>query len=525
MTNQIPAVIHFSMPKMLSSLQELALRSAERLHPGWDIRIWSDPYVPKNDIISRLLPRAKSGAQRADLIRLDCVFHEGGFYVDSDLILRSSLSRLVNYGDKLVIASEDGHHLTNAFFAAPPQHAAVAAIIGFLEMNEPDWSAPPNKTTGPELFSRILRYRDDMLVLPRETFYPYNWNEARPDKLPLGIIGVHEWENSWKGQESGESASRSRSAHIIRGLARAAKKISGQHGRRQLVNRILGASQPEVRSYSHENTITVKHKYGVFLSLDAADQSLTPSLALSGSFEPLEEAFVWQIVKGGDWFVDVGANVGVFSMIAALRCGPFGRVFAIEPNDICRRHIERAASINWFRERIKSLPVACGEIAGTASLEGTHRRLGEFRISPDLGEGSYSLYSAHDHQTIHIQMDTLDNILPGNEPIKCVKIDIEGNEDLALAGAKRLIESGCIQYFIIEYGYDAWGNRFHRFLSALKELERWGYCAMRLAFDGQGGVSCIPWPSYAAEVPHNGHVSLVFQQSRSLTSDLSVEDD
>ena len=51
-----------------------------------------------------------------------------------------------------------------------------------------------------------------------------------------------------------------------------------------------------------------------------------------GNFEATERAFLNHFLRPGDVFVDVGANIGLFTLIAAARVGPAGRVVAFEPH-------------------------------------------------------------------------------------------------------------------------------------------------------------------------------------------------
>ena len=71
-------------------------------------------------------------------------------------------------------------------------------LIDVLGQNEVDWKLSPEQTTGPKLFSRELKWRDDVVVIPRETFYPYNWNE-RPGENRRWTYAAHLWEHSWEG--------------------------------------------------------------------------------------------------------------------------------------------------------------------------------------------------------------------------------------------------------------------------------------------------------------------------------------
>src|SRR5262245_45247481 len=127
----IPQTIHFTIPQTPSDDQLKNIEIARQLHPGWNIVVWQDPIDGSNFRLAKYWPKVNSGAQLADLIRLEVVYQQGGFYLDSDFTLQKSLEPLRNY--EFVIASEDGHFLTNAFFGAAPQSPALARLIDSLD--------------------------------------------------------------------------------------------------------------------------------------------------------------------------------------------------------------------------------------------------------------------------------------------------------------------------------------------------------------------------------------------------------
>src|SRR6516162_9220406 len=112
----IPQTIHFTIPEHPTELQLRNIQTARELHPGWDVIVWQDPVDRTQFKLAKYWDKTNSGAQLADLIRLEAVYQRGGFYVDSDLVLLRSLDALRNYS--FVVGTEDGNLLTNAFFGA-----------------------------------------------------------------------------------------------------------------------------------------------------------------------------------------------------------------------------------------------------------------------------------------------------------------------------------------------------------------------------------------------------------------------
>src|SRR4030081_3347555 len=109
-------IIHITVrdPQNLSTTQAEIVERARTLHPQWEIRIWGDPtpaMLAHGFLLHRYWSRARSGAQLADLLRLDILYKFGGIYVDSDLKLHKPLDEIGKEFD-FFVASEDGDHIT-----------------------------------------------------------------------------------------------------------------------------------------------------------------------------------------------------------------------------------------------------------------------------------------------------------------------------------------------------------------------------------------------------------------------------
>lgn len=151
-------------------------------------------------MLEKYWAKANSGAQFSDLLRLDLLYQWGGVYVDSDLRLLKPLDDLINKFD-FFIASEDGRSPSNALIGARTAHPAIRSLIEELLLNEPDWSLPPNETTGPVLFARALKCNKDITMLPRETFYSYKGHQHYK-RVHRHSYGEHLWAHLCKAQSS-----------------------------------------------------------------------------------------------------------------------------------------------------------------------------------------------------------------------------------------------------------------------------------------------------------------------------------
>jgi len=473
----IEHIIHFTVPAPMSAAQQQAIDTAREKNPGWEIKVWQDPVDPAGFRLSPFWRAANSGAQLADLIRLEVVFKYGGIYVDSDVALRRSLGPIADHCD-FFVASEDGELATNAVFGAARGHAALAALIENLLASPPDWSLSPVKTTGPEFFARVLKWRPDVKVLPRETFYPYNWNAPSAPPHPA-TYGVHAWSGSW--------VSEPRNSH--RGAPRTGirQSLSRLKSNLKTSERAIRFFSPKLGGFATSGELVRRTVHGHTLLLSGQDVSVTPELYLNGYYELREELFLRRALRGGDYFIDVGANVGAFSVLAATRVGPFGRVFAYEPNPRVADLLRKSAVMNWLHERIVVRPAAAGLAKSTARLLVAPSSLGGATLaagSEGQGAPDRTREFLTELQSVDVDVVALDEEFPFDVPIRIIKIDAEGFEPEVLAGASRLFRNQCVDFVIIEAVEEVSGPTWLRLIEALKVLASHGYVPHVFRRDG-----------------------------------------
>lgn len=137
-------------------------------------------------------------------------------------------------------------------------------------------------------------------------------------------------------------------------------------------------------------------------------------------------------------FVDIGANVGIYSLIVAAHLGPAGRILAIEPNPPAFARLQfnlratRAERKDW--PYVITLPLGVSDVAGEVELHLAHRDLGGSSLLPAGRDGSRDVNCDHAAQSVRITCRPLLEILDehGLAHIDALKIDIEGAEDAAL---------------------------------------------------------------------------------------------
>jgi len=173
------------------------------------------------------------------------------------------------------------------------------------------------------------------------------------------------------------------------------------------------------------------------------DKGLESILYYHGSYELGTLDVIEKCLKAGDTFIDVGANIGLFSIYLSKNC-PGINICAFEPLESTLNILERNISINQCRN-IRTFPYAVGMRNFT----------GEIVEMPEISRGSATMVDTgkkHGHkQMVHVQ--TLNEFIAKEEirNIALLKIDVEGWEHQVLLGAGDLLSKKNAPILVVEY--------------------------------------------------------------------------
>lgn len=204
----IPARLIRTIPADETDEMVAFWQTACELHPDWDHVTYQDPINPEwFPITSRYWPLAGSGAQLAGMIRLEALWHGGGFYLDSDLELFRPLDHLRQCS--AVGTWEDSDCVPDWFIAAEPEHPAIRlcldlAIVRIQNRDDHNWRTGCDAWgTGPGVTNTVLRGRDDVVLLAPAVLAPYHYTEPARAQDPHHVnpvcLGAHRWAHSWVG--------------------------------------------------------------------------------------------------------------------------------------------------------------------------------------------------------------------------------------------------------------------------------------------------------------------------------------
>lgn len=193
----------------------------------------------------------------------------------------------------------------------------------------------------------------------------------------------------------------------------------------------------------------VRVRYAFDLTGDV-QQAMRAQLEGGQFFEPSTTHLLLKVLKPGDTFLDIGAHIGYFSMLAAAVVGPDGEVLAFEPSPDNFRQLVEHVALNGFTN-VLPFHLALGDSEQVAALH----------LNAD-NDGGNALWDVRLHQDNHKSRRTprvhptyvtrLDRVLRGRpmRSLKLVKIDIEGSEVLALRGAVETLARLQVPFVIAE---------------------------------------------------------------------------
>jgi len=197
---------------------------------------------------------------------------------------------------------------------------------------------------------------------------------------------------------------------------------------------------------------------------DKEDPVMSGAISL-GQYEPETMTLFRSFLKEGDVFIDIGANLGYFTVIAANRVGHQGKVFSYEPDPHNFKLLEKNIAINEFKN-VTAVPIALSDSAGKRDLFfGDNHCTHSFNDKKNNGESELVI------------TDTLDNSLKnlGCLKVNLIKIDIEGAEPIAFEGMKETIENNRSLVIFFEFYPNAIKRLDYSPIEFLEKLKNLGF--------------------------------------------------
>lgn len=165
-----------------------------------------------------------------------------------------------------------------------------------------------------------------------------------------------------------------------------------------------------------------------------------------GLMEYEDMGFLLHFLRPGDLFLDIGANVGSYTVLASAEAG--AHTIAAEPIPSTYKNLHQNILINEIQDKVKAYNIGIGSCKG--KLHFTRLLDTINHVATQAGEN-----------TIEVAVNTLDEILAEEQAPALLKIDVEGFETEVIRGAEKTLQKAGLKAIIIElngsgkrYGYD-----------------------------------------------------------------------
>ncbi len=180
------------------------------------------------------------------------------------------------------------------------------------------------------------------------------------------------------------------------------------------------------------------------MRLEVDPMSIGGRKIIAGSYEPEMTRVVSSYLRPGDTFIDLGANLGYFSVLGARLVGPRGCVIAVEPQSRLQELLMRNLQLNeCYNARLVQAVVSAER--GEATLH----------LTADTNSGGSSLYRPTRYRlaTERVRSWTFEDLVDrvGADTVHLVKIDIEGAEYDVLMSSGALLRSGRLRVLAVDF--------------------------------------------------------------------------
>ncbi|MEM6783174.1 MAG: FkbM family methyltransferase [Bacteroidota bacterium] len=159
-------------------------------------------------------------------------------------------------------------------------------------------------------------------------------------------------------------------------------------------------------------------------------------------------SFLLHSLRSDDLFIDIGANIGAFTVLASAVCG--ARSISFEPVPITYERLRDNIALNRVEDRVTTHNIGVGSTTST------------LRVSVDAGQENRVLSSDESFGSAQeVAVRPLDDVLSGEQNPRLVKVDVEGWETEVIAGSLDTLRDPSPRALLVEmngsgerYGFD-----------------------------------------------------------------------
>jgi len=155
-----------------------------------------------------------------------------------------------------------------------------------------------------------------------------------------------------------------------------------------------------------------------------------------GLHEFEDMTFLLHFLRKEDTFLDVGANIGSYTVLSAGVCG--AKTISFEPAPLTYNYLLRNVELNKLNERVTTWNAAVGAEPG------------EISFTSGLDTVNHVLANYETEDSVRVEVYALDDLISREENVSLIKVDTEGFETEVLKGMPALLKSPALKAIIIE---------------------------------------------------------------------------
>jgi FkbM family methyltransferase len=181
--------------------------------------------------------------------------------------------------------------------------------------------------------------------------------------------------------------------------------------------------------------------------VDTRDVTIGYPLLLTGFWEPAVTALLNQILRPGFHVVEIGANLGYHTVFMASKIGPYGKLWAFEPDPRAFQLLGQNLDMNGLLDRVVPIQKAVFKTTGPITFRSFEKHL--------VLSGLFtSDHAAEKPREIVVDGTSLDDFfLPGTH-VDILRMDAEGAEFFILEGAERIFSENANLKIVMEFNQD-----------------------------------------------------------------------
>ena len=192
----------------------------------------------------------------------------------------------------------------------------------------------------------------------------------------------------------------------------------------------------------------------LMITVEETDRLIGPHLVMNGIYEKGLTAYFRSLIDQTSTYVDVGANIGYYTVLFGKHLRDRGQVYAFEPDERNFEILTRNLQINWIdKKNILAENFAVGSENGTADIFRHNTKPGNTSLLPQSSVGT------SDISKFVVSKVTLDDYFAERDvSIDVMKVDVEGYELPVLIGAQNTIKYSPNIRLVVEWDPARWGS-------------------------------------------------------------------